>query len=75
MKRNMPKSHRVAVLLLAADIANKTIMVSHPESFDVCKQAIQKCREWLNGNSIAPEALAAHIDADEAAQIRGQVLH
>lgn len=65
--RDMPIITRMAVLLSAAGVANKMIMVSHPKTFEVCKQAIQKCEDWLNTGNITPEALAAYIDADEAA--------
>ena len=55
------------MLLLAADVANKTVMVRHPKTFDVCRQAIQKCRDWLSTENITPEVLAEYIDADEEA--------
>lgn len=42
-------------------------MATHPETFDVCKQAIQRCRDWLSHKPVNPEDLAAYIDADEAA--------
>jgi hypothetical protein len=61
----MQPTDRVALLLFAADVANRTIMVDYPKSFDVCRQAIQKCKEWLNTEDITPEALAEYIDADE----------
>lgn len=65
--KDMQLTNRVAVLLSAADAANKTIMASHPKTFDVCRQALKKCRDWLNTEDITPEALAEYLDADEAA--------
>ena len=64
--RDMPLPRRIGVLLSCADIANRSIMLSHPKTFEVCKEAIQKCRDWLEGQNITPEALAMYLDADEA---------
>jgi len=62
----MPWEKRVLLLLLVANRANETINVSHPESFDVCCQALRKCKEWVDGAPVSPENLAAYLDADEA---------
>jgi len=63
---NMPMLDRVDVLLSAANVANKTLMAGYPNTYEVCSQAIQKCREWSNGGDIAPETLAEYLDADES---------
>jgi len=65
--RDMPLSNRIDVLLRTADIANKVNMVSHPNTFYACRQAIQKCRDWLDAKDIPPDALAEYVDADDEA--------
>ena len=62
--KDMPLSNRIDLLLRTADIANEVNMVSHPNTFYACRQAIQKCRDWLEEKGIAPEALAEYVDAD-----------
>jgi len=62
--KNMPLSNRIDLLLRTADIANEVNMVRHPNTFYACRQAIQKCRDWLEAKGIAPEALAEYVDAD-----------
>lgn len=62
--KDMPLSNRIDLLLRTADIANEVNRVSHPNTFYACRQAIQKCRDWLEEKGIAPEALAEYVDAD-----------
>ncbi|QJQ00180.1 Imm6 family immunity protein [Herbaspirillum rubrisubalbicans] len=62
--RDIPLSNRLDALLRAADIANEVNRVSHPNTFCACRQAIQKCRDWLDKKEISPEALAEYVDAD-----------
>ncbi|NTZ81708.1 hypothetical protein FCJ61_01375 [Burkholderia metallica] len=57
---------RVAALLAAAERANSTIEINHPESFGACRLALDKCKAWLNGEATSPEVLAAYLDSDEA---------
>jgi len=61
---DMPLQDRIDLLLRTADIANEVNMVGHPNTFHACKQAIQKCRDWLDAKGIAPETLAEYVDAD-----------
>lgn len=62
--RDMPLQSRIDLLLRTADIANEVNMLGHPNTFYACRQAIQKCRDWLDAKGIAPEALAEYVDAD-----------
>ncbi|QUO26127.1 hypothetical protein KEH57_04120 [Burkholderia cenocepacia] len=63
---NMSWQKRAEVLLTAAERANSTIEINHPESFDACRLALEKCKAWLNGVVTSPEVLAAYLDSDEA---------
>ncbi|WP_288410549.1 Imm6 family immunity protein [uncultured Herbaspirillum sp.] len=52
------------ILLDAADIANEVNIQRHPETFDVCRNAIKKCRDWVKEGGVSPTELAHYIDAE-----------
>ncbi len=64
-ERDINMHDRFATLLKAATTAGESIENSHPETFKVCKEALEKCRIWVDTKHVAPQSLSTYIDADE----------